>query len=59
MGRVQLRRRWPANFHSNNVGARRVSPGAAAYHRVECIVGHDFGCVPASLAALSRPDIFA
>ena len=28
------------------------------YHRVECIVGHDFGCVPASLAALSRPDIF-
>ena len=27
------------------------------YHRVECIVGHDFGCVPASLAALSRPDI--
>ena len=28
------------------------------YHRVECIVGHDFGCVPASVAALSRPDIF-
>lgn len=28
------------------------------YHEVECIVGHDFGCVPASLAALSRPDIF-
>ena len=28
------------------------------YHKVECIVGHDFGCVPASLAALSRPDIF-
>ena len=28
------------------------------YHTVECIVGHDFGCVPTSLAALSRPDIF-
>ena len=28
------------------------------YHRVECIVGHDFGGLPASLAALSRPDIF-
>ena len=28
------------------------------YHRVECIVGHDFGCVPASLAALVRPDMF-
>ena len=28
------------------------------YHEVECIIGHDFGCVPASLAALSRPDIF-
>ena len=27
------------------------------YHRVECIVGHDFGYVPASFAALSRPDI--
>ena len=28
------------------------------YNKVECIVGHDFGCVPASLAALSRPDVF-
>lgn len=28
------------------------------FHKVECIIGHDFGCVPASLAALSRPDIF-
>ena len=28
------------------------------YQRVECIVGHDFGCVPASVAALSRPDLF-
>lgn len=28
------------------------------YHKVECIVSHDFGCVPASLAALSRPEIF-
>lgn len=28
------------------------------FHRVECIIGHDFGCVPASLAALSRPDVF-
>lgn len=28
------------------------------YHQVECIVGHDFGCVPASLSALARPDFF-
>lgn len=28
------------------------------YHEVECIIGHDFGCVPASLCALSRPDMF-
>ena len=27
------------------------------YHRVKCIVDHDFGCVPTSIAALSRPDI--
>lgn len=28
------------------------------YHQVECIAGHDFGCVPASLSALARPDFF-
>ncbi|KAL8907306.1 MAG: hypothetical protein Q9207_001483 [Kuettlingeria erythrocarpa] len=28
------------------------------YHEVECVVGHDFGCVPASLCALIRPDVF-
>ena len=28
------------------------------YRSVECIVGHDFGFLPASLAALSRPDTF-
>ncbi|KAK3167335.1 hypothetical protein OEA41_010462 [Lepraria neglecta] len=28
------------------------------YHQVECVVGHDFGCVPAALSALIRPDIF-
>ncbi|KAL8971849.1 MAG: hypothetical protein Q9183_000851 [Haloplaca sp. 2 TL-2023] len=28
------------------------------YQEVECIIGHDFGCVPASLCALTRPDIF-
>ncbi|KAI4169518.1 MAG: hypothetical protein LQ343_005658 [Gyalolechia ehrenbergii] len=28
------------------------------YHEVDCIVGHDFGCVPASLCALIRPDMF-
>ena len=28
------------------------------YCQVECIIGHDFGCVPASLCALARPDMF-
>lgn len=28
------------------------------YHEVECVVGHDFGCVPASWCALIRPDMF-
>ncbi|KAI4203764.1 MAG: hypothetical protein LQ350_001590 [Teloschistes chrysophthalmus] len=28
------------------------------YHQVECVMGHDFGCVPAHLCALSRPDMF-
>ena len=28
------------------------------YHQVECIVGHDFGCVPAYVSALARPDFF-
>jgi pimeloyl-ACP methyl ester carboxylesterase len=28
------------------------------YHQVECVVGHDFGCVPAALSALIRPDVF-
>lgn len=29
-----------------------------AYHEVHCVIGHDFGCVPAALSALIRPDIF-
>lgn len=28
------------------------------YHQVDCVIGHDFGCVPASLCALIRPDMF-
>ena len=28
------------------------------YHQVECIVGHDFGCVPAAWSAVARPDFF-
>ncbi|KAL8924008.1 MAG: hypothetical protein Q9208_004292 [Pyrenodesmia sp. 3 TL-2023] len=28
------------------------------YHTAECVVGHDFGCVPASWCALIRPDMF-
>lgn len=28
------------------------------YHQVECVVGHDFGCVPAAWSAVARPDIF-
>ncbi|KAK2733339.1 hypothetical protein FQN57_002159 [Myotisia sp. PD_48] len=28
------------------------------YQRVECIVGHDLGAVPAAFCALARPDIF-
>ncbi|KAI4189315.1 MAG: hypothetical protein L6R41_001539 [Letrouitia leprolyta] len=31
---------------------------ALGYHEVYGIVGHDFGCVPASLCALIRPDMF-
>ncbi|MCJ1231542.1 hypothetical protein MMC12_008219 [Toensbergia leucococca] len=31
---------------------------ALGYHGVECIVGHDFGSVPAALCALIRPDLF-
>ena len=29
-----------------------------AYREVHCVIGHDFGCVPAALSALIRPDIF-
>ena len=28
------------------------------YHEVHCVIGHDFGYVPAALSALIRPDIF-
>lgn len=42
---------------TNLVNDVRVLVQRLGYHRVECIVGRDFGCVPASLAALSRPDI--
>ncbi|MCJ1465596.1 hypothetical protein MMC07_004215 [Pseudocyphellaria aurata] len=28
------------------------------YHQVECIAGHDFGCVPAFWSAVARPDFF-
>ena len=31
---------------------------ALGYHEVQCIVGHDFGAVTASLCALARPDLF-
>ncbi|KAI9814340.1 MAG: hypothetical protein M1832_005920 [Thelocarpon impressellum] len=31
---------------------------ALGYSRVECVVGHDFGAVAASLCALTRPDMF-
>lgn len=43
---------------TNSVRDVMVLVQRLGYHKVECIVGHDFGCVPASLAALSRPDIF-
>ena len=35
----------------------RVLVQRFGYHRVECTVGRVFGCLPAPLAALSRPDI--
>ncbi|KAI4242785.1 MAG: hypothetical protein L6R40_003849 [Gallowayella cf. fulva] len=35
-----------------------VLVNALGYHEVEAIIGHDFGCVPASLCALARPDMF-
>ncbi|KAL8806358.1 MAG: hypothetical protein Q9182_001388 [Xanthomendoza sp. 2 TL-2023] len=28
------------------------------YQKVNAVIGHDFGCVPASLCALARPDMF-
>ncbi len=31
---------------------------ALGYHKVTCLVGHDFGAVTSSLCALSRPDFF-
>ncbi|MCJ1356829.1 MAG: hypothetical protein MMC33_006825 [Icmadophila ericetorum] len=31
---------------------------ALGYRRVDCLVGHDFGSVTASLCALTRPDFF-
>ena len=31
---------------------------ALGYSQVDCLVGHDFGAVAASLCALTRPDIF-
>lgn len=31
---------------------------ALGYTSVSCVVGHDFGAVPASLCALARPDMF-
>ncbi len=31
---------------------------ALGYHRVKCIIGHDFGSVTASMCALMRPDLF-
>ncbi|KAL8716328.1 MAG: hypothetical protein Q9220_000233 [cf. Caloplaca sp. 1 TL-2023] len=35
-----------------------VLVNALGYNEVNCVVGHDFGCVPASLCALVRPDMF-
>ena len=45
-------------FSSTNLRDVIVLVKRLGYHRVVCIVRHDFGCVPASLAALSRPDLF-
>ena len=52
---VNLRALAPTNLVHDVIVLVRVQ--RLGYHRVKCIVGHDFGCVPASLAALSRPDI--
>ena len=35
-----------------------VLVNALGYRQVDCIVGHDFGSVTASLCALTRPDLF-
>ncbi|KAL8696243.1 MAG: hypothetical protein Q9224_002897 [Gallowayella concinna] len=35
-----------------------VLANALGYQTVNAIIGHDFGCVPASLCALARPDMF-
>lgn len=31
---------------------------ALGYKQVECVIGHDFGAVGASMCALMRPDLF-
>ncbi|KAF2646515.1 alpha/beta-hydrolase [Massarina eburnea CBS 473.64] len=35
-----------------------VLVNALGYREVECIIGHDFGAVTASMSALMRPDLF-
>ena len=35
-----------------------VLVNALGYHKVACLVGHDFGAVAASFCALARPDFF-
>jgi pimeloyl-ACP methyl ester carboxylesterase len=43
---------------TNLVGDVVVLVHALGYHSVECIIGHDFGSVAASMCALMRPDLF-
>ncbi|KAL8954173.1 MAG: hypothetical protein Q9222_000057 [Ikaeria aurantiellina] len=44
--------------HMNLVRDVIVLVNTLGHDEVDCIVGHDFGCVPASLCALARPDMF-
>ena len=43
---------------TNLVSDMVVLINALGYHRVTCLVGHDFGAVAASVCALVRPDFF-
>lgn len=51
---VDLRTFAPTNLVRDVI----VLVNALGYTRVRCVVGHDFGAVPAAFSSLTRPDMF-